>query len=96
MGKFTKTTDIFVIKNKTNGGDLCKTRYVVTGNSKEDVALLIFRLTLSRSESYSRHSLPLKTFKGKTLWYQQIGIKLTTLRTVLEWLNTLDIENEFK
>lgn len=86
------------MKNGTNDGDLCKTEYTVCGKNKDDVALIIHRLVLSspKNEYFKLFAYPLKTYKNKTLWQQQFAIRLNTLKDVVDWLNTLDLENEFK
>lgn len=96
MKKFTKQSVILTMRKKTNGGELCKVRLCVFGHDKSDAALFIDKLILSSDETYINIARPLREYKGKTLWYQQIGIKLSTLNEIGNWLNTLDLENEFK
>lgn len=96
MAKFIKQSERLTMRKKTNGGELCKVRLSVFGHDKSDAALFIDKLILSSDENYINFARPLREYKGKTLWYQQMGIKLTTLNEIGDWLNTLDLENEFK
>ena len=94
--KKQKTSGTLIIKDRTNGGDRCKMRIVVTGNSKKDVALIMHKLTLSSDPFYATFSVPLKTYKGKTLWFSITAIRLSTLYPILDWMNTLEINKNFK
>jgi len=91
-----KRSKTLTIKNRTNGGDRCNNHFFVYGNDKSDVALYLHKYILSKDPIYADLALPLKTFRGKTLWFQEIGIRLNTLKVVADWLNTLGLENEFK
>jgi len=97
MAKFIKQSETLTIRNKTNSGDLCKTQFTVCGKNNKDVALIIHRLTLAATDSeyhqaYAKH---LKRYGNKSLWFQAMAIRLTTLKEVADWLNTLNLENEF-
>lgn len=85
-----------IIKNQTNAGEPCKTKYHLLGATKEDAGIMIDRLILTSDERYLKYALPLKTFKGKTLYQQTIAIRLNTLNLVTNWLNTLDAKKIFK
>ena len=101
--EFTKINDTLVsetlvIKNRTNEGKPSKSEFTVCGKNNADVSLIIHRVTLAASDHdfYSKFAYPAKTYKNKTLWQQRFAIRLSTLREVTDWLNTMEVPNEFK
>lgn len=87
-----------IIRNKTNEGNPCKTEFVVVGKNNADVSLIIHRVTLADSnhDFYNQFAYPVKTYKNKTLWQQRMAIRMCTLQEIMDWLNTMEVPNEFK
>ena len=101
--EFTKINDTLVsetlvIKNKTNEGNPSRSEFTVCGNNNADVCLIIHRVTLAASDHdfYSKFAYPLKRYKDKTVWQQRFAIRLSTIQEVANWLNTMQVPNEFK
>lgn len=91
-------SETLVIKNRTNEGNLSKANFTVVGKNNADVCLVMHRLTLASSDHdfYKQFAYPAKRYKDKTLWLQNTAIRLSTIQEVMDWLNTMEVPNEFK
>lgn len=69
------------IKKVTNGGDLAKYRIKFVNDGNQN-AIIINKLTLSSELNYGRFSLPLKVFKGKVLFFQQLAFTVDTYKEI--------------
>ena len=87
-------SETFIVKSKTNNGDLCKQIFylLVENNNPETYALICNKYVLSGdSELYNKDKI-LRKYKDKYLFFSVYGVKLRTLSKVLQWLIDLNIE----
>jgi len=80
----------YLVRSKTNSGDIAKQYFKILAKEGMDTALSITKLILSEDGidvySESRYEL-LKTFKGMNLYRQVYSVKLKTLFEALTFFN---------
>ena len=77
----------FFVRSKTNNGDLGKQYFFVAiAEGHEEPVLSAHKLILSADHNLFADHTPLKAYKGKVLYEQVYGIKLSTLTQVLNVL----------
>jgi hypothetical protein len=80
------------IRNKTKNGDLCKQIFMlyVSDTEPEELTLSIRKFVLSDDKELYFDYLKLKTFKDKTLFFQDFGIRVSTFEKAQKLL----VENQ--
>lgn len=86
----------YIIRKKTNSGELSKTYCWMAGSNKDNVALFVDRYILSMDETFSEFSMPVKRYKNYILYRQFIAIRYSTLHEIFNWVLSLNVEKEFK
>lgn len=77
----------FFIKSKTNDGEFAKQYFLAIKSDTTEPALIIKKLVYTDNyELYTDYKL-LKNYKGKGLFEQRFGIKISTLNLVIASLN---------
>ena len=95
MKALISTTESYIIKSKTNGGELAKqTCYLIkSGDNNDSITLCIHKLVLVESDRFDVYErgdfTNLKSFKNKRLYRQVFSIRLNTLEEVINWLINL-------
>jgi len=78
-----------VIRSKTLLGESAKQTFYLYKSDGYEATLVIHKLVLSDDEDMWKDFEPLKTFKGKTLFFQHYSIRLSTLSQVIDWMNII-------
>ena len=95
MKELISTTESYIIRSKTNGGEFCKQRFhlIKSGDEVDNIVLCIYKLVLVESDRFDAYEKSnftnLKSFRNKRLYYQVFNIKLDTLEEVINWLINL-------
>ena len=69
------------IRKVSNGGDLAKYSIKLIKDGDKD-AIIINKLLLSSEINYAKFSLPVKVFKNKILYFQQLGFTVETYKEI--------------
>ncbi len=78
-----------IIKSKTILGESAKQSFYLYKCDGYEATLVIHKLVLSDDEDMWKDFESLKTFKGKTLFFQHYSIKMSTLSQVIYWMNSI-------
>jgi len=70
------------IKNRTKSGDLCRQNFVFCRSNIEpgEITLVIHKFVLSNDNDLYWDYVKVRSFKDKTLFFQDFSIRMSTLK----------------
>ena len=86
----TYGTKAKIIKGFSNDGQPSKQYFCLVYSDTMELSLICHRFTLTDLPDYAKRMRPLRTFKGKTLYFHWYSIKISTLYEVIDWINGMN------
>lgn len=85
----TNIIDKYIIKSKTNVGNLCKQYVYLIEDESHNLTVIFHKYMMAEPDTFHFFTdlNPVKKFKGKRLYFEHFGLKLKTMIEALELIN---------